>query len=102
MSLPPLPSSLEQMSAHNQVITLTELKRDPELLHEVQTRLKALGLYTIAVDGIWGPATEQAMDEFCHVPLMLHFSTSVPVDVFANRGVLCRNHRTHAPQRGWI
>ncbi len=60
-----IPTSLEQMESQNLVISLADLKKDTELLEEIQTRLKTLGLYAIAVDGLWGPSTESAMDQFC-------------------------------------
>jgi lysozyme len=34
------------------------------LLIDAQSRLKKLGLYQIAVDGIWGPSTESAVVQF--------------------------------------
>ncbi|MFN5515144.1 MAG: glycoside hydrolase family 19 protein [Cyanobacteriota bacterium] len=58
-------TSLEQMESQNLVISLNDLKKDPILLKEIQTRFASLGLYTITVDGLWGPATEGAMDQFC-------------------------------------
>ena len=60
-----IPTSLEQMESQNLVISLADLKKDTELLEEIQTRLKGLGLYAIAVDGLWGPSTENAIDQFC-------------------------------------
>lgn len=59
------PDSLQQMESQNLVIALADLKKEVDLLKEIQTRLKALGLYTIAIDGLWGPSTENAMDQFC-------------------------------------
>jgi len=53
------------MESQNLVIALADLKKEVDLLKEIQTRLKALGLYTIAIDGLWGPSTENAMDQFC-------------------------------------
>lgn len=35
-----------------------------ESLTQAQTRLKLLGLYTLSVDGIWGPGTNRAISEF--------------------------------------
>ncbi|MFM7575456.1 MAG: peptidoglycan-binding domain-containing protein, partial [Microcystaceae cyanobacterium] len=52
------PDSLQQMESQNLVIALADLKKEVDLLKEIQTRLKALGLYTIAIDGLWGPSTE--------------------------------------------
>ena len=35
-----------------------------ETLTTAQTALKTLGLYTLKVDGIWGPGTEKAVVEY--------------------------------------
>ncbi|MGK7946224.1 MAG: glycoside hydrolase family 19 protein [Microcystaceae cyanobacterium] len=61
-----LPTSLQQIESQNLVIPLCELKKDDVLVKEIQTRLQALGLYSIGIDGLWGPKTEQGMEEFCH------------------------------------
>jgi hypothetical protein len=37
-----IPSSLEQMESQNLVISLADLKKDSQLIHEIQVRLKDL------------------------------------------------------------
>ena len=60
-----IPTSLEQIESQNLVISLADLKKDTVLIEEIQTRLKALGLYNSTIDGLWGPNTEQGVEQFC-------------------------------------
>lgn len=60
-----IPNSLEQMESQNLVISLSDLKKDDVLVKEIQTRLQALGLYSLTIDGLWGPKTEQGLEQFC-------------------------------------
>lgn len=61
-------NALQEMIDKNEVISLADLKKDIELMKEIQTRLNDLGIYTYSPtdpDGLWGPKTEQAIEQFC-------------------------------------
>lgn len=72
-----IPTSLEQMESQNLVISLADLKKDTELLEEIQTRLKALGLYSSNIDGLWGPGTEQGVEQFCQTVHLNSMDTGI-------------------------
>ena len=36
----------------------------PEVVRNIQARLRALGFYPGAIDGIWGPAMQSAIERF--------------------------------------
>ena len=36
----------------------------PDLLKNIQTKLQSIGLYTIKIDGLFGPSTKRAIDTF--------------------------------------
>ncbi len=58
---------LEDIISDNRVITLDELKADEKLITQIQTKLKALGLYPGGqwIDGQYGSQTENALKTFC-------------------------------------
>jgi putative chitinase len=56
---------LEDIVQQALVKPIEYLQADPELCREVQSRLQALGLLdTAGVDGLYGPVTRQAFEEF--------------------------------------
>ena len=58
---------LEDIISNNTVISLDELKADEKLVTQIQSKLKALGLYPGGqwIDGDYGTRTENALKEFC-------------------------------------
>lgn len=62
-----LVSPLQEMIDQKSVINLAELKKDVDLLKQIQTRLHELGIYAYGAndpDGLWGPKTEQGLEKF--------------------------------------
>lgn len=49
----------------DEVVPQTLVTWSVELLIEVQTKLKKLGLYPGFIDGLFGPATRRGIEEFC-------------------------------------
>jgi len=58
---------IEDIISNNTVLSLDELKADEKLIKQIQTKLKALGLYPGGqwIDGDYGNRTEKALKEFC-------------------------------------
>lgn len=52
-------------------------KLNTALVKQIQTRLKDVGLYFGAVDGIYGPQTDKALEEFCKRTWVNNFETKV-------------------------
>lgn len=60
-------TTLQEMNDEKLVVSLADLKKDDELLKQIQTRLHDLNLYTYGSedpDGIWGPKTEDGIEQF--------------------------------------
>ncbi len=72
-----IPTSLEQIESQNLVISLADLKKDTQLIHEIQVRLKTLGLYSSNIDGLWGPGTEQGVEQFCQTVHLNSMDTGI-------------------------
>jgi peptidoglycan hydrolase-like protein with peptidoglycan-binding domain len=60
---------LEAIKDKNLVIPISQLKQDRNLLKEIQIELERLGFYPYQTngdpDGIYGPRTSSAIDNFC-------------------------------------
>lgn len=73
-------TSLQEIYQNKLVIPLIDLKRDIDLLTQIQIRLEDLGLYTYATtdpDGLWGPKIEQGIDKFCDAVHLNNFETGL-------------------------
>jgi hypothetical protein len=79
-------STLQKIRDDNLVIPLLELKKDRELVTEIQERLHDLGLYSYGTndpDGLWGAKTEQGLDQFCKAVNLNNFDTGLFGHFFA-------------------
>ena len=56
--------SLNSIAQQNLVLSEDDIK-EPNLLKEIQDRLKAFGFYQANVDGLWGTQTQAAIAFFC-------------------------------------
>ena len=60
---------LENIESKNLIVPIAELKQDRNLLKEIQIQLERLGFYPYQTnedpDGIYGPRTSSAIDQFC-------------------------------------
>jgi len=77
---------LQQILGERLVIPLLDLKRDMDLLKEVQTRLNALQLYdydSSDPDGLWGPKVERGIELFCNAVYLNNFDTGLFGSTFA-------------------
>lgn len=73
-------TSLQEIYQEKLIIPLTELKKDIDLLKQIQIRLRDLGLYTYGAndpDGAWGPKTEQGIEKFCDAVHLNNFETGL-------------------------
>ena len=73
-------STLQTIRDNNLVIPLLELKKDQELIIEIQTRLHDLDLYSYNAtdpDGLWGAKTEQGLAQFCKAVNLNNFDTGL-------------------------
>jgi hypothetical protein len=79
-------STLKEIRDDNLVIPFLELKKDLELVKEIQTRLHELNLYLYAAsdpDGLWGAKTEQGLEQFCKAVNLNNFETGLFGHFFA-------------------
>jgi peptidoglycan hydrolase-like protein with peptidoglycan-binding domain len=60
-----MPPTLTLATLQTQAVTLKTLQTTPALLAELQTALQQLGLYLGKPDGVWGPNTAMAIQQFC-------------------------------------
>lgn len=68
------------------VITLAQLKADSELVQQIETRLKDLGLLVATeVDGVWQNSTESALVQFCNLAFLNNMDTKVFGRTFAKK-----------------
>jgi putative chitinase len=67
------------------VISFADAAQQPELVKQMQVRLKDLGLYLGQVDGLWGPQTEAAIAEFCKALNLNNAQTKLLGSTFAKR-----------------
>ena len=73
-------NTLQEIYQDRLVIPLIDLKRDTELLKQIQIRLHALGLYAYGPndpDGLWGPKTELGLERFCEAVYLNNFETGL-------------------------
>ena len=94
--------SLKEVFDEKQVVTLIDLKRDKELVREIQERLHDLGLYTYDVDdpdGLWGARTEQGLKQFCDAVFLNNFSTGLFGPTFAEALIEAQQIRPILPAR---
>lgn len=57
---------LQDIITHDKVLAIAQIKADPELLKQIQTRLADLNWYPPhMIDGEWGALTEGAISLFC-------------------------------------
>jgi len=77
---------LQEIIDDRLIVPLLDLKRDVDLLKEIQARLNALGLYDYAPtgpDGLWGPKTEGCIELFCDAVHLNNFDTGLFGPTFA-------------------
>lgn len=73
-------NSLQDIYQDKLVIPLIDLKRDIDLLTQIQIRLKDLGLYGYGAndpDGLWGPKIEGGIEKFCDAVHLNNFDTGL-------------------------
>lgn len=61
-------TTLKEIYDEKLIISLADLKKDVDLLQQIQTRLHDLNLYAYGSndpDGFWGPKTEEGIEQFC-------------------------------------
>ncbi len=73
-------STLKEIADDKLVIQFNDLKRDDELVKEIQRILNKHGLYTFGPndpDGEWGPRTETGLEKFCDTVHLNCFDTGL-------------------------
>jgi len=55
---------VESIVATGSAPALTFVRFTPDLLKNIQTKLQSIGLYTIKIDGLFGPSTKRAIETF--------------------------------------
>jgi predicted chitinase len=61
-------TTLQEIYNEKSVVSLADLKKDVELLKQIQIRLHDLNLYAYGADdpdGFWGAKTEEGIEQFC-------------------------------------
>ncbi|MGH2412402.1 MAG: glycoside hydrolase family 19 protein [Microcystaceae cyanobacterium] len=94
--------TLEEISQEKLVLPLIDLKRDIELIKQIQTRLHDLGLYTYGAndpDGLWGPKTEQGLEQFCNAVHLNSFETGLFGPTFAEALIEAKTISPITPER---
>ena len=79
-------TTIKEISDDHLVIPFIDLKRDDNLVKEIQVILKKFGLYTFGPndpDGKWGPNTETGLEQFCDAVHLNCFDTGVFGPTFA-------------------
>ena len=81
---------LKDLVERNVVVKLSQLTSDKELIVDLQTRLSAIGFMqgtdiSTAIDGVFGPATKDALDRFCKAAHLNNASTGVFGATFARK-----------------
>lgn len=78
---------LENIASKNLIVPITELKQSKELLKEIQVQLKGLNFYDYQSvndpDGIYGPRTSSAIEQFCDFVHLNCFDTGIYGPSFA-------------------
>jgi hypothetical protein len=95
-------TSLKEVYDNRQVVSLIDLKRDQEIVIEIQERLHDLGIYTYGAndpDGLWGARTEQGLKQFCDAVFLNNFSTGLFGPTFAEALIEARQIRPMTPSR---
>ena len=60
-------TTLQEIYDEKLIVSLADLKKDVDLLKQIQTRLHDLNLYVYGADdpdGFWGPKTEEGIEQF--------------------------------------
>lgn len=73
-------TTLKEIYDEKLVISLADLKKDDELLQQIQTRLHDLNLYSYGPkdpDGFWGPKTEGSIEKFCQAVHLNNMDTGL-------------------------
>lgn len=73
-------TTLQNIYDEKLVISLADLKKDVDILQEIQTRLHALNLYPYGSndpDGLWGPKTENGIEQFCQIVHLNNMETGL-------------------------
>ncbi len=86
---------LKDLIEHNQVINLTTLTSDRDLVGEIQTRLSSLGFLagdsiSSGIDHIFGPVTRAALANFCETVHLNNMSTGLFGPTFAQKLINAR------------
>ena len=95
-------NAIQEICQDKLVISLIDLKRDKELLTQIQIRLKDLGLYAYGPndpDGAWGPKTELAINRFCDAVHLNNFDTGLFGPSFAEALTETQNISPITPAR---
>lgn len=77
---------LQDIFNNNSILTLAQLQSDPELVQQIEVRLKDLGfLNSREVDGDWNNATETALINFCDLTFLNNMTTKIFGRTFAKK-----------------
>ena len=79
-------TTLQEIYDEKLVISLDNLKKDVDLLQQIQTRLHDLNLYAYEPtdpDGFWGPKTEEGIEQFCKAVNLNNIETGLFGPAFA-------------------
>lgn len=97
---------LEEILLQDSVVSLDQIKADPELIRSFQLRLVALGWYPPhAIDGVWGKHTEEAIKGFCKQAYLDNYLTGKFGKTFAQKllfeaSPLAGSRMSHPGERG--
>jgi hypothetical protein len=79
-------TTLKEISDNKLVLSFSSLKKDDELVREIQGILNKFGLYKFQPDdpdGAWGPRTETGLEKFCDSVHLNSFDTGIFGPTFA-------------------
>jgi len=90
-------TTLKEIYDDKLVVSLEDLKKDVDLVKQIQIRLHALRLYTYGPndpDGFWGPNTEEGIEKFCQAVYLNCMDTGLFGPSFAQAVIETNNIST--------
>lgn len=79
-------TTLREIHDNNLIVTLEQLKDDPQLIRNIEIRLKDLGLISSDdVNGVWDETTEDALKTFCQIAFLNSMDTGLFGRTFAKK-----------------